>query len=184
MKFIKLTGLGFALLLFTVFIAGFLLPQTAHVERSVIVAKPKHEVFNFLSDFRNFTQWSPWHDLDPDTQYNYIGPRTGVGAKMLWQSEHPQVDEGWQEIIASEGQDLIKIQLVFGNDTGGGTVHYRLHEVAGGTEVTWQYDSDFGNNPFGRYIGLMMDNMLGPYYESGLKNLKNTLEIQQPAESN
>jgi len=176
MNIFKAIGLGFVVLLAAVFVFGFFLPQTAHVERTVIIEQPKATVFEFLINYQNFTSWSPWHSIDPNTQYQFSGPASGVGARMDWQSSNPQVDKGWQQIKSIEGQELVEIELVFGNESGGGTVYYRLQEVDAGTEVTWEFDTDFGNNPFGRYIGLMMDGMLGPYYELGLANLKKVLE--------
>jgi hypothetical protein len=176
MKVIKIIGIGVVALLVIVFAAGFLLPAKVHVERSVVINKPQDEVFHFLTDYRNFVTWSPWHAIDPKTQYEFSGAESGVGAKMSWQSTNPQVDKGWQEITAIQGQEVVKIKLVFGNESGGGDVYYRLASVAEGTSVLWQFDTDFGNNPFGRYIGLLMDDMLGPYYEKGLAKLKAELE--------
>jgi len=37
-------------------------------------------------------------------------------------------------------------------------------------------ETDIGGNPVGRYVGLMMDGMIGPSYEQGLSDLKAILE--------
>ena len=39
-----------------------------------------------------------------------------------------------------------------------------------------------GGNPVARYVGLMMDGMVGPAYEQGLANLKEILEGQPEPE--
>ena len=176
MKIIKITGIGLVVILAAVYAAGFLLPAQVHVERSVTIAKPQADVFQFLTDYHNFASWSPWHAIDPTTEYEFSGAESGVGAKMSWNSSHPQVDKGYQEIVAIQGQDRVKINLVFGDNSGGGVVYYRLKSITEGTSLTWEFDTDFGNNPFGRYIGLMIDGMLGPYYEKGLADLKSVLE--------
>ncbi len=176
MKVIKYIGLGLITILVLVIIGGFFLPSTAKVERSIDIAKPQAELFNYLIDFDKFKEWSPWQDIDPATQYTFTGPEAGVGTKMSWSSEHPRVGKGSQEIVAVEGQEVIKIDLYFDGQYGG-LVHYRLtQESADSTKMVWQYETDFGNNPFGRYIGLLIEGMLGPYYEVGLQKLKANME--------
>ena len=39
------------------------------------------------------------------------------------------------------------------------------------TNVKWVMEGDMGNNPIKKYFGLMMDKMMGPDFENGLKNL-------------
>ena len=41
---------------------------------------------------------------------------------------------------------------------------------------SWSFLGDMGNNPVARWIGLMMDSMLGPQLEEGLSNMKEYLE--------
>ncbi len=48
----------------------------------------------------------------------------------------------------------------------------RLTPDGSGTRVTWTNEGDMGANPVNRYFGLMMDRMVGPDFEAGLKNLK------------
>ena len=48
----------------------------------------------------------------------------------------------------------------------------RLRPEGSGTRVTWTNEGDMGTNPVNRYFGLMMDSMVGPDFEAGLKNLK------------
>jgi hypothetical protein len=45
-----------------------------------------------------------------------------------------------------------------------------------GTRVTWGLDSDMGNNPIGRWMGLMLDGFVGADYERGLEQLRQTVE--------
>ena len=61
-----------------------------------------------------------------------------------------------------------------------GDVEFTTHDVqvrvsapdGSGTRVTWTNEGDMGANPVNRYFGLMMDSMVGPDFEAGLKNLK------------
>lgn len=45
-----------------------------------------------------------------------------------------------------------------------------------GTRVVWINEGEFGKNPFIRYIGLFMDNLVGKDFEAGLSNLKTLAE--------
>ena len=51
-----------------------------------------------------------------------------------------------------------------------------LQKKNGLTLVSWSFLGDMGNNPVARWIGLMMDSILGPQLESGLNNMKEYLE--------
>ena len=37
-----------------------------------------------LDDFRHWTAWSPWEDLDPQRQRDYSGAERGLGAAYQW----------------------------------------------------------------------------------------------------
>jgi effector-binding domain-containing protein len=94
---------------------------------------------------------------------------------MSWISDNPNVGEGSQEIVVSEPNDKITNQMIFG-DFEPASASFELSETENGTKVVWTYDQDMGLDIIGRYIGLMMDKMLGPDYESGLASLKNMIE--------
>ena len=175
MKFLKVIVSLLIIVLIGLYGAGWTLPSTTHVERSIVIKQPPLKVYSYLLDFRNFVTWSPWAMLDPDTRYEYSGADEGVGAKMNWYSEDESVGTGSQEIMSVREPELIQINLVFGGEQGG-LVYYRLTPVDEGTELSWEFDTDFGSNIIGRYFGLMMDSMLGPFYERGLKDLKYQLE--------
>ena len=162
-------------LLILIFVYGFFLPSQVHVERSIEIEKPQSMVFDYLADFRNFPYWSPWHEIDPTTRYDFSNNVDSIPQKISWKSKNAQVGEGYQEIVNKEGSHLIKIELSYsGKNTG--TVHYEIQPTGTGSRVIWQYDTDFGNNPFGRYIGLLIEDMIGPPYEQGLAKLKLNLE--------
>src|SRR5450755_3789424 len=77
------------------------LPDSAHVERSITIARPSSEVFAVLNSFRRFNEWSPWFDLDPQAKYTFSGPVSGVGAKSSW-TGNKDVGTGSQEIVESK----------------------------------------------------------------------------------
>jgi uncharacterized protein YndB with AHSA1/START domain len=177
-----LKGLFFtALLLVTVLLViGLFLPQTARVERSITIAASPDAVFELVDGFGRFNEWSPWAGLDPQTRYTYSGPETGVGARMEWASDNPDVGKGSQEVVAVETDASVTNQL----DLGMGKpsmATIRLVPEGTGTRVTWTLDSDFSDSIVGRYFGLMLDRMVGPDYEKGLAQLKAIAEATAAA---
>jgi carbon monoxide dehydrogenase subunit G len=50
--------------------------------------------------------------------------------------------------------------------------YFDLEAEGEGTRVTWTVEMDMGNNPVGRWMGLMMDGMVGKDFDAGLANLK------------
>ena len=154
---------------------GMLLPDTAHVERSVVIKAPVADVYAVLNGFKRFNEWSPWHPKDPDTAYTFSGPEQGVGARMAWVSDNPNVGSGTQEIIRSRENQRVDIYLDFGPQ-GNAIAYYDMQPTGDGTRVVWGFDTDFQGDIIGRYFGLMFDRLIGPDYESGLARLKALLE--------
>ncbi len=185
MVIIKRILIGIVALLVLFFAVGFLLPREVHVERSVEIDASPQEVFAMANDFQQFNRWQPWSLIDPTTRYVFEGPATGAGSRMIWYSDHPQVGNGMQEIVESQPYSKVRALLDFG--VGGiAYANYLIDVRAGGSVLTWTLETDMGGNPLGRYMGLMMDGMVGPSYEQGLSNLKEILESEpapQPREA-
>jgi uncharacterized protein YndB with AHSA1/START domain len=174
MKVLKWGLAGIVVLL----VVSFLLPSTTRVERSVTIDASPIQVFVYLNDYRHFNQWSPWYERDPNTQFEFSGPATGVGSRMQWQSDHRQVGAGAQEIVESEPARYLKVRLEFG-DGAPAYADFRLTPLEAGTQVVWGFQMSHGWNPVSRWFGLMMDRWIGPDYQAGLANLKQVVETDR-----
>jgi uncharacterized protein YndB with AHSA1/START domain len=163
-------------LLILLAVIGMLLPSSARVERSIVIAAPAERIFPQLNGMRAFHAWSPWSDIDPQTEYRFEGPEEGVGSRMVWQSGDDKVGYGSQEITASIANERVDMQLQFG-DKGDGRATFLLEPDGASTRLRWQFDTDFGWDVFGRYVGLMLDSMIGTAYSKGLKTLK--IQVEQ-----
>jgi uncharacterized protein YndB with AHSA1/START domain len=173
----------FVVVIIVAFVAlGFVLPRHSHVERSIEAAASPATVFDVVSGFKRFNEWSPWASLDPQTRYTYSGPESGVGARLQWQSDSPEVGSGSQEIIAVEPDRSVAIRLDFGQ-TGQPTSRMTLLPAGSGTRIVWSMDSDFSNDFVGRYFAPFLDRMVGPDYERGLAQLKRLVEVTPPADA-
>lgn len=167
----------FIIVLSGAFLSGaFLLPTSAHVERSVYIDAPPATIFAVLNGFRQFNRWSPWANMDPATIYHLEGPLLGVGARQAWSSDDPAVGAGSQEIIESQAPERIVMRLIFSGFDGDNRSTFTLTPQAGGTHLEWAYDSDFKGALIARYFGLLLDGMIGPDYERGLAELKSFAE--------
>ena len=178
MKVLKALFIVALAIVATFVLIGLLLPKVATVERSTTVAATPETLFALTDGFKRFNEWSPWASLDPATKYTYSGPERGVGARMEWSSDNPDVGSGSQEITAVEPGRSVSSALDFGMNTPT-TTRLVFTPEGTGTRVTWTLTSDFSSSIVGRYFGLALDGMVGPDYEKGLARLKALAEAAQ-----
>jgi effector-binding domain-containing protein len=183
MRFLKRLVLFVLVLVVALIGVAFFLPNTAHVERSITIARPPSIVFAVLDSYRRFNDWSPWAAKDPNAHYTITGPVAGVGAKQSWQGDPKTVGSGSQEIVESKPNESVTTALDFG-DMGKARARFILSSDGKGTRVKWTLDTQAplaldGQliwNAIGRYMGFFMDGMVGPDYETGLAKLKTLVE--------
>lgn len=167
--------LGLVLLIFALSAGAYLLPRNVIVERQIVIDAAPEEVFEHIKSLQRFTEWSPWSGRDPDMQMAFSGPEEGVGNAMEWSSDEPSVGSGRQEIVSYVENERVTTELDFGG-MGTAEAWWILYDIDAGTGVTWGLNADMGNSPIGRWMGLFMDNMVGPDYEAGLGNLQALVE--------
>ena len=161
-----------------VFVAsGFLLPERVAVERSIVIAAPPHQVYEFVSNLRNFNTWSPWAKIDPSTRYVFEGPEVGPGQRMKWTSTNDRVGSGSQEITELTQDERVNLELNFGQ-MGTSDAWYVLRSEGPGTRFTWGFATELGSNPFMRWMGLLFDRWIGEDFSQGLASLKAHIEGQ------
>jgi len=152
------------------------LPAGVHVERNAVIEASPAEVYPLVASLERFNEWSPWADLDPAAIYEFSGPTTGVGARMAWRSDKPEVGAGSQEVVAATENREVQVRLAFdgqGEALSGWTLRPQGEEA---TLATWSFDMDLGMNPVMRWMGLMIDGPIGADYERGLARLKQVAE--------
>ncbi len=156
-------------------LVAFLLPRQVAVTRSISITAPPDQIFPHINSLKNNNNWSPWLSRDPEIKLAFAGPESGVGSMMSWTSDHPQVGNGSQEIVASVENERVDMKLDFGAQ-GTADAYLLLDPDGDETKVTWGFETDMGMNPMGRWMGLMMDKWIGADYEAGLTNLKALVE--------
>ncbi len=156
---------------------GYLLPDSAHVERTARIDAPPEAVFPYVNNLKRFAEWSPWAAKDPDMEQTFQGPDAGVGAQLYWQSDDPDVGSGSSLIVESNPPERVVNRLEL-PDLSNATYYFEISETDDGSRVTWGFDTEFRGNLIGRFFGLMLDRWVGAEYERGLDDLKELVEQQ------
>jgi hypothetical protein len=150
-------------------------PDQIHVERSLVMRGSPDDVFPFANDFRKFTTWMPWGDIDPDQVVEY-SDSTGVGSWYTWKG-NDEVGQGRMEVLAAEpGKVVHQLEFIepFASVATSNIIMTSAGE--GQVEVTWSYDqdADFGTKIM--CVFMDFDAMMGPDFEKGLANLQKAVE--------
>ena len=158
------------------FVGGVFLPAKTRVERHVEIARPANFIYQFFNGFKRYNEWSPYVAKDPAAAYQYSGPETGVGAKMVWQSKI--LGDGSQTVLETKDNERVVTELIFAG--GGGKAFYQLQPQGDTTSVSWAFESDAGTSFLasmpGRWMNLLVEHFVAPDYEVGLANLKARVE--------
>ncbi len=154
-------------------VIGLFLPSRAEVQRIITIDARQATVFALVNNFQQVNKWSPWFERDPNARIKYLGPRRGVGARVIWDGNI--IGQGSQTITESVPFSRVATDLDFG-DQGRADVVFLVLKADDGTEVFWKFTMDFGFNLVGRYFGLIIRGSVGDDYEAGLANLKSMAE--------
>lgn len=151
-------------------------PDTFTVERSIAIKAAPEKIMPLISDFHNWTSWSPWEALDPNMQRTYSGSASGMGAIYSWKG-NSDVGEGRMEITSLAAPARVGIKLDFIDPFASSNVtQFVLAPQGELTTVTW---SMTGPMPFISKIMCVftsMDKMIGPDFERGLAKMKTVAE--------
>ncbi len=176
MKTFKKFLLGLAIVLLAMLVIAFFLPRQVHVERKGTINAPPKVVFNQVNNLHTWEKWAVWNQMDPDMQVEFEHTGIGKGAAYTWESENPNLGSGKLTITESVPYDSIATKMNF-MEEGISTGYFLFEEKNGQTEITWAFDTDLGNNPVARWMGLFFESMIGPDFEQGIENLKIVAEI-------
>ena len=166
-----LIGTGTVVALLTVI--GLALPRHGRVQAAIAIDAYPATVFALANDFRRMSLWSSLTDNDPNTRIIFSGPARGVGASMTW--DGAIIGSGTQVISASEPLQRIAITHNPGA-AGESRATLRFNRQNGTTQVSWDFEIDYGFNIVGRYLDLLRRNIVRNDYAASLGNLKELAE--------
>jgi hypothetical protein len=126
-------------------------------------------VFAIVGDLNRLQEYSPWHDIDPNTKYTFEVPAAGVGQKMSWTSDNANVGSGSQTVTEYQPPTHVASDLDLSVVKAKAT--WDLAPAGTGTKATWGFQTRL-DGIAARWFGLMFDSWIGTDYEKGLAKLK------------
>lgn len=174
MKILLKSLLVFVAVLVVLFvIVGLMLPTAYEVRRDVVIQAPIGVVHPFVNDLEMWSTWEPWREEDPTIQITLGSTTKGVGASQSWAGDS---GSGELTFTKSDPDSGIAYDMIF-DDLYESKAEVTYHaESDGSTHVEWVMTGDTGTPVIGGYFALMMDSMVGPMFENGLKKLKTAAE--------
>ena len=154
---------------------GLVLPDEYRVERSAVIGAEPGAVHAEVLNLETWPEWSAWtRKRDPDCEWTFEGV-AGTGSVMTWKG--PELGEGQLKITANDPPKSLLYDLAFdgGKYLSRGGLTFE-QQADGGTKITWFNEGKLGADPISKYMGLMMDSVLGKEFEQGLEGLKSRLE--------
>ncbi len=139
-----------------------------NVNKSITINASQKKVKEFLADFHNWKNWSPWLICEPDASINY----TNDGKYYKWDGN--RVGSGEMKVTA-EKDNRIDYDLTFLKPwKSKAKVAFNFSGKGNETQVNWTMDSSL---PFFMFwMKKAMETYVGMDYDRGLKMLKEELE--------
>jgi effector-binding domain-containing protein len=176
MKIMRKILIGIVVLLSIIMLANIFLPGTVVVKRSRVMPISKESAYENIAVLQNWKNWMTWAKLDPNAAYTYSSePANKVGDFYTWKG-NKDMGEGKMTIKEIYGTDSIRFEIDFAGQ-GISPVIFNIASKGDSTEVTWTMKFDF---PFyARFMGFMMDGVMGKDFEEGLAGIEK-IGLAQP----
>lgn len=178
MKILKYILLAVVSLIISVFIIALFVKKDFAVEQSVVIAKPKNQVFEYVKHLKNQNDYGSWYQIDPDMKKTFKGEDGKVGFVSAWESDNDKVGAGEQEITyLVEGErmeTLLKFKKPFESQSKAYLTTESIDELH--TKVCWGFN---GSMPYPFNIIRLfvdMEQQVGKDFKQGLINMKKILE--------
>ena len=149
--------------------------KECHIEKTVLINKPKQEVFNYLKLIKNQEEYSVWVMKDPNINILYTGTDGTVGFTSSWTSNDKNVGIGEQEIIELKNGDNMKVEIRFTKPFK--ATNYATTTLTSSNGQTLLSQVFSGKSTFPMNIkNLFMDKLIGKDMQQNLNNLKQMVE--------
>ncbi len=174
-RILKVLGVFVALY----FIIALFMPGEYKVERTKEMTASSEVIFEQVSMFGNWEQWSPWAEKDPSATYSIAGEDGTVGAVQSWVGDPEISGTGSLTVTDIVANEKFMYDLKFDNwdMTSHGGVEFVQNEE--NVTVTW---TDEGNIPFmmrPMMLLMDMDEMVGGMFARGLEKMDSIATIVQ-----
>lgn len=177
MKILKRILSVLAIFIILLVIASFFSPKSLKTEEQIMINRSTEDVYSEVINFKTWTEWSYWFQIDPEMNNEYSEKMGVVGAYNKWESKHQYVGNGKQTVVEITPNSYIKMKMEFGEmESNDFAVWKFFTNPDGSTQVIWTFEGQ--EMPFHyRLISvLFMKSMITDAYQTSLKNLKDFIE--------
>jgi uncharacterized membrane protein len=167
-----------AAIIIVVLLLAFIAPREYAVQRSIIINKPRQQIFNYIRLLRNMDYYSKWVMTDPNKRMTYTGTDGTEGFVAAWNSDIKQAGKGEQTIEKIVEGERIDIRVVFIKPFAGVADTYIATQSVTDdtTTVKWAFASKMPFPMNAMLLFINMEKMLGTDMDISLNNLKQILE--------
>ncbi|PFG58286.1 GyrI-like small molecule binding protein [Vibrio sp. ES.051] len=145
------------------------------VSKSIEINKTQSEIIDYLKDFNNWPEWSPWLILEPSCELTFSDNQGHVGAGFQWDGQ--RIGTG-AIVLESTQEHRLDMELHFFHPIKRhGKVTLIVMPSQIGCSVEWQMQSRVPWYLF--FLKNMFKSMLEMDYQRGLRMLKSRLETGQ-----
>lgn len=154
------------------------------VEESIVINKPKSEVFGYIKHLKNQDNFSKWATMDPHMKKTYRGTDGTVGFVSAWESDNENVGAGEQEILKITEGERMDFELRFLKPFESTQVAYMTTETVSEnkTKVKWGFSGKMSYPMNLMMLFMDFEEMIGDDFQVGLKKLKTNLEKEKNME--
>jgi len=174
MKALKiLTGIMVVLAIIIV-VVSFFLPKTYFVNRSILISAPDSVIYRNIADYNEFYKWNSWSKMDTAAAIKITGEIAKPGHLYQWDGK--KNGKGQMKITHVEPNKMIDMELKFIDPMESiADTRFDIIPAEQSNKVTWTM-SGKSEGIVSKWMGLMMDKMVGKDFEDGLKSLKKKSE--------
>jgi len=176
-KFLRFIGILLLIIVAGVVILGLIAPKDITVERSVTINAPKAVVADQMLQYKNFHNWSPWQDLDPNMKSEIIGPERTAGTKYVWKGTK-KVGSGEMIVREARGDELqytLNFKEPWESKADG---HWSVEDAGNGqSKAIWNFTTHSSFPMNGIMMAMGMKKYLASDFDKGLNKLKAYSEL-------
>ncbi len=161
-------------------IAALFIKKDIHVEREVVINKPKDVVFDYVKMLKNQDNYGKWNKMDPGMHKEYAGTDGTEGFVSRWKSDNKDVGQGEQTITKIVPGERMETDLHFIKPFESHAKAFYITEAVGTnqTRVKWGFDTKMNYPLNAMQLFINMNDAVGKDFQTGLDNLKAVLEKQ------
>jgi len=173
MKIYKIFLYALLSLILLVLVVAALVPDNITITTNITIYAKPEKIYNNVASLKKWKHWSPF-EHDSTMVDSFSGPTSGVGATRTWKGK--VIGTGKMTVEEATPYSRLTNQLDF-NGKGNATGTWTFTPIdTTNTRVTWSTHIGGFKYPFERLIGTILDRMMMPMFEQGLKDLKTYVE--------